>query len=217
MTINCTEIETLLAPVRKLEGLDNGVISLRGAGRAGASLQWSDTMEPPVSDWLGDAAHARSHAEVLQRMRVATFIAFMDRIPVLSQEHPWCLLDHQAAGHACTHIRFVGRRIFVRPDIESQFLEIATSWYNQQLGWNLPCLSDLMKYRGQLQSIDLDCNGSGTFRYLMESLYPVDLTQAVLDRVCLQPFPLEGLLGSPRALGNVEHYAILMFIAPNSD
>src|SRR5438132_1347388 len=76
---------------------------------------------------------------------------------------------------------------------------------------------DLMKYRAQLQEIGLDCNSSDTFKYLMEGLYPIDLSQSVLDRVCLQPFSLESLLGSPRPYGSIEHHAILAVIAPNSD
>jgi hypothetical protein len=183
---------------------------LRGAE---AALRWADTMDPPVSSWLG----VRSPEDNPQRMQVAAFVAFMDRVPVLADQYPWCLLDHQAGGNACKHQRFVGSRVLLKPEIEIEFIEIAKSWYDSQLGWDLPCLSELTKYRSQLQKIGLDCNRSNTFKYLMEGLYPVDLSQAVIDQVCVQPFSLESLLGSPRPYGSIEHYAILAVIAPNSD
>lgn len=228
--IDCTDIEAVLGPIRKFDGRDQGVIWLEdrhnpamafagppGRYEAWAALRWSDTMEPPIADWLGDTQKVSAHAEVVQRMRVATFIAFMNQVPVLSSEHPWCLINHQTAGHACSHIQFVGRRILIKPEIEFRFLEIATSWYDKQLGWHLPSLSELTHYRSQLQQVGLDCNSSNTFRHLKEGLYPADLTQDVIDQVCVQPFPLESLLGSPRPYGKVEHYAVLVFIAPNSD
>ncbi|OQD04078.1 hypothetical protein UE98_39550 [Burkholderia cenocepacia] len=121
-------------------------------------------------------------------MRVAAFVAFTDMVPVLAADHPWCLLNHQAAGHACRQQRLVGRRVLLKPEVEFKCLEIATSYYNTQLGWDLPFLSDLMKYRSQLQEIGLDCNSSGTFKWLMEGFYPIDLSQPVIDQVCLQPF-----------------------------
>jgi hypothetical protein len=150
-------------------------------------------------------------------MRVAAFVAFMDRVPVLADQYPWCLLDHQAAGNACRHQRFVGSRVLLKPEIEIKFVEIAKSSYDSQLGWDLPSLSELVAYRSQLHEIGLDCNSSSTFKYLMEGLYPIDVSQSVIDQVCLQPFSLDSLLGSPRPYGSIEHYAILAVIAPNSD
>jgi len=229
MTVNATEIETVLGPLRGFDSYDNRMISLKSIGfpdnpfapperrKAWAATQWTNTGTPPVADWLGNVEGVSSHAEVIQRMRVAVFVAFTDMVPVLAVDHPWCLLDHQSAGHACRQQRFVGRRVLLKPEVEFKFLEIATSCYDSQLGWDLPCLSDLMKYRSQLQEIGLDCNSSGTFRYLMEGFYPIALSQSVIDQVCLQPFLLESLLGSPRPYGSIEHYAILAVIAPNSD
>lgn len=223
MTVDVTEIETVLGPLRGLDSDRTRMIALDSIGgpamrhpdlrSAEAALRWADTMDPPVSDWLG----VRSPADIPQRMRVAAFVAFMDRVPVLADEYPWCLLDHQAAGNACRHPRFVGSRVVLKPEIEIKFVEIAKFWYDSQLGWHLPSLSELVKYRSQLQEIGLDCNSSATFKYLMEGLYPIDLSQSVIDQVCLQPFSLESLLGSPRPYGRIEHYAILAVIAPNSD
>ena len=228
--IDCTDIERVLGPIRTFDGRDWGVIWLElehsptiafaappGRREAWASLQWSDTMNPPIADWLGNTREVSAHAEVLRRMRVAAFIAFMNEVPILSHDHPWCLINHQSAGHACNQMRFVGRRILVKLEIEFKFLEIATFWYNKQLGGDLPSLSELATYRSQLQRIGLDCNSSGTFRYLKEGLYPVDLTQSTIDQVCQQPFALESLVGNPRPYGKIEHYAVLVFIAPNSD
>ncbi len=229
MTVNTTEIETVLGPLRQFESFDNRMISLTSIGfpdnpflppehrKAWVAIQWTDTGTPPVSDWLGNVEGVSSHAEVVRRMRVAAFVAFTDRVPVLATDHPWCLLDHQTAGHACRQQRLVGRRVTLKPDVEFKCLEIATSHYNSQLGWDLPCLSELVEYRSQLQAIGLDCNSSRTFKYLMEGFYPIDLSQSVIDQVCVQPFSLESLLGSPRPYGSIEHYAILVVIAPNSD
>ena len=223
MTVDATKIETILGPLRGFDSDSTRMIALNSIGgpvmkhpdlrSAEAALKWTDTMDPPVSDWLG----IRSHEDIPQRMRVAAFVAFMDSVPVLADQYPWCLLDHQAAGHACRHPRFVGSRILLKPEIEINFVEIAKSWHDSQLGWDLPCLSELTEYRSQLQKMRLDCNSSKTFKYLMEGLYPVDLSQAVIDQVCVEPFSLENLLGSPRPYGSIEHYAILAVIGPNSD
>jgi hypothetical protein len=227
MTVDTPEIETILGPLRGFDSDRTRMVSLRSIGvpaakhpdlqRAEIALRWTGTEEPPVSEWLGNPDEASSHAETLQRMRVAAFVAFLDRVPVLADEHPWCLLDHQAAGHACRHVRFVGRRVVLKPEMETKCLDIAKSLYDSQLGWGLPCLSELTKYRSQLQEVGLDCNSAETFKYLMEGLYPIDLSQLVIDQVCLQPFSLETLLGNPRPYGSIEHYAILAIIAPNSD
>jgi hypothetical protein len=214
MSVDVTRIEDVLGPLRGRSSFDQRMIPLQSMG----SLQWTGTWTAPVSEWLGNVDDISSHAETLQRMRVAAFAAFMDRVPVLADEHPWCLLDHQAAGNACRHVRFVGRRILLKPEMEIEFLDIAKSSYDSQLGrGDLECLTELVRYRSQLQEIGLDCNSSGTFKYLMEGLYPIDLSQSVMDQVCLQPFSLESLLGNPRPYGSIEHYAILAVIAPNSD
>jgi len=183
MTVDCTNIEGVLGPLRKFYGCDNQMISLRSLrlfepperSKAWAAIKWTDTSDPPVSEWLGFAEIGSSHEEVLHRLRVAAFIGFMDFVPVLADGHPWCLLNHQAAGHACSQVRFVARRILLSADIESEWLRIATYWYNQQLGLELPALSTLAEYRAQLQRIGLDCNSSRTYQYLKEGFYPVDL------------------------------------------
>jgi hypothetical protein len=229
MTIDCTSIESILEPLRKFDSYDNRMISLRSIGfaanpfapperrQAWRAIGWSETSKPPVSDWLGNVEGSTSHAEILQRMRVVPFIAFMDMVPVLAKGHPWCLLDHQAGGHACSHLRFLGRRVSLKPEIEFGCLRIASQWYGKQLGSGQPSLSELMEYRAQLQEIDLDCNSAATYRFLTEAFYPIDLSQAVIDRICLQPFSLESVLGHPKPYGSVGHMAILAIVAPNSD
>jgi hypothetical protein len=225
MTVDCTKIETMLAPVRKVESYDNQMISLRSIGnplvpdrvKACSAIKWTSTSEPPISDWLGIAESCLSHDEVMHGMRVAAFVAFMDFVPVLADGHPWCLLDHQAAGHACRHVRFVARRVLLNEETEFGCLRIATHWYNKQLGWDLPSLDSLIEYRSQLKQIGLDCNCSKTYRHLMEGFYPVDLSQGLIDRICLQPFALNSILGEPRPYGNIDGYAILAIVAPNSD
>jgi hypothetical protein len=245
MTVDCTNIESILGPLRQCQSFDGRMISLtslsglgtvskgvlvlsRGMSSFGhrvasqeetasSGVKWTSTDQKPVSDWLGNVEGSRSHDEILRRMRIAAFIAFMDFVAVLAEGHPWCLLDHQAAGHACFHVRFIGRRILLKPAVEAQLLEIAKHWYNRQVGPDAPSLSQLMEYRAQLQRAGLDCNRQWTYRYLKEAFYPIDLSQAVVDEVCLQPFILESVLGRPRPLGTVEHYATLVIVAPNSD
>ncbi|MES5482244.1 hypothetical protein QMZ05_05750 [Bradyrhizobium sp. INPA03-11B] len=223
MTVDVTEIETILGPLRGFDSDTTRMISLDSIGgpwgrhpdraRAEAALRWASSMGPPIARWLD----IEPDLEIPRQMRVAAFVAFMTHVPVLADGYPWCLIDHQAAGHACKHLRFVGHRILLKPGIEAKFTEIAKGYYDSQLGWDIPSLSELVRYRSQLQEIGLDCDGYGTFRYLMEGLYPIDLSQSVIDQICLNPFPLEHLLGSPRPYGSIEHYAILVFIAANSD
>jgi hypothetical protein len=227
MTVDCTNIESILGPLRKFVSYDYRMISLRSLGSpfapleesaASAALKWTSTSDPPASDWLGNGNVGGSYDETRRQIRIAAFIAFMDMVPVLAEGHPWCLLDHQAAGHRCAHTRFLGRRILLQPAVESRLLEIAKHWYNKQLGcWCDATLSELMEYRAQLQTIGLDCNSSRTYRHLMEAFYPIDLSQAVIDQVSLQPFALESILGDPRRYPYTYHEGILVIIAPNSD
>src|SRR2546423_6066791 len=115
MTIDCTNIESILGPVRKFESYDHRMISLRPLA-ASAAVKWMSTSDSPISDWLGNGGG--SYDETRQRIRIAAFIAFMDLVPVLADGHPWCLLDHQAAGHRCAHPRFLGRRILLKPAVK---------------------------------------------------------------------------------------------------
>jgi hypothetical protein len=164
MTVNCTNIESVLGPLRDFKASRDGVISLHQFMQgqylrpeqilAWSKLKWTQTGEPPVADWLENTDSATSHREFVERMQIAAFIAFMNGVPVLAEGHPWCLLDHQAAGHACYHLRFVGRPILLRPAVEAQLLELAKRWYNRQTGWGDPCLSELMEYRSQLQELE---------------------------------------------------------------
>jgi hypothetical protein len=223
MTVDCTNIEGILGPPRKFDSL----ISLRSLGSpfaplekvaAWSAVKWTSTSDPPVSDWLGNGNVGGSHDEILRRIRIAAFIAFMDSVPLLAEGHPWCLLDHQCAGYRCSHLRFLGRRILLKPAVEIRLLEIAKHWYNKQLGcWCEPTLSELIEYRAQLQKVGLDCNSAKTYRHLNEGFYLIDLSQAVVDQVSLQPFALESILGDPRQYPYTYHDGILVIIAPNSD
>src|ERR1044071_2435851 len=103
MTIDCTSIERIFAPLRRLNSLDNQMLSLRSPNGPRVrcdSIKWQSTGQPPVSEWLGNPEGATSHDETIKRMRIVSFVAFMDRVPVLADGHPWSLIEHQAAGHA---------------------------------------------------------------------------------------------------------------------
>jgi hypothetical protein len=221
MTVDCTNIEGILGPLRKFASFDYRMIPLRSIPEREvpwAAPNWTSTSDPPVSDWLANGNVGGSYDEIRRRIRIAAFIAFMDLVPMLAEGHPWCLLDHQAAGCACRHPRFLGRRILLQPAIEIQLLEIAKHWYHKQVGcWCEATLSELMEYRTQLQEIGLDCNSPGTYRHLMEAFYPIDLSQAVVDQVSLEPFALEGILGDPRQYPYACRDFILVILAPNSD
>src|SRR6187549_3463754 len=102
MTVDVTEIETVLGPLRGFNSDRTRMIALDTIGgpamkhpdlrSAEVALRWAETMDPPVSDWM----RIRSPADVPQRMGVAAFVAFLARVPVLADKYPWCLLDHQA-------------------------------------------------------------------------------------------------------------------------
>jgi hypothetical protein len=221
MTVDCTNIESILGPLRKFASFDYRMIPLRSIPEREAPWSppnWTSTSDSPVSDWLGNGNAGETHDEILCRIRIAAFIAFMDLVPVLADGQPWCLLDHQAAGHRCAHPRFLGRGILLKPAVEIRLLEIAKHWYNKQLGcWCDPSLSDLIEYRTQLQKMGLDCNSSRTYRHLMEAFYPMDLSQTIVEQVCLYPFALETLLRDPQHYPYACRDCVLLIIAPNSD
>jgi hypothetical protein len=128
MTVECTNIESILGPLRKFTS--NRMISLRSSivgekTAAWSAVKWTSTSEPPVSDWLGNRVFGGSHDDALRRMRIAAFIAFMDSVPLLAEGHPWCLLDHQCGGVVNSNRRFLGRRVLLKPAIEIQLLGTA--------------------------------------------------------------------------------------------
>jgi hypothetical protein len=213
--VECSDIETVLAPPRRHGTFDQKVISITHHFR---DVHWESTSNPPVSEWLGNADLSNSNEPFMQSAKIAAFVAFLDRIPVLASGHSWSLLEHQAGGVACLHRSFVGRRLLLKPRVEFELLKIADYWYDQdRIRGFEQSLDVLMEYRAQLQQIGLDCNLPGTYRYLTEAFYPADLSQDLIDHICLRPFPLESTLGTPRPYGNVEYMAVLLFIAPNSD
>jgi hypothetical protein len=230
MTIEYTQIEKHLGPLRKTSLYDGQMISLQFLQRAHAlslhpevhqawaALKWLHTMETPASEWLGKAFVDQATSDLQEEIGVVAFVAFLDRVPVLADGHPWCLLEHQTSGHGCRQIRFLGTRLAVKPDVESEFTRIAAHWYGKYLGcFGLPSLSELAEYRAQLQELGLDCNSPSTYPVLTEAFYPIDLSQEAIDKICMQPFALDSIFGRPRPYGHPAHYATLIFVAPNSD
>ena len=222
-------IENVLSPLRQFGASDNKVLSFRVAEqmvrqfrfpeyhKAWAAVSWQHTSQTPVSEWLGSPEKWTADDHFIQQARVVSFVAFIDDVPVLADGHPWSLLVHQAGGYACLQPKFGGKRILLKPTIESEFLQIANYWYGKELGQGDPSLSELTEYRAQLQKIGLDCNRSSSYRHVTEAFYPIDLSQEVINHVSLDSFSLDSILGQPRHYANIEHMAVLLFIAPNSD
>jgi hypothetical protein len=208
MTIDCTDIESILGPIRP--GDSDRVFSPLDLKRP---IKWSHTPE----EWIGDARHQE---DALQRIRVAAVVAFMDHVPKLAAGYPWSILEHEAGGEIHNFLFFVGMRVALKPDIESEFLKIARYWFGKSpwMGDGGPSLSELMEYRSQLQGIGLDCNLPRTYSKFTEAFYPIDLRQDLIDRICLRTFDLESVFGEPKPYApymGIERFATFAVLAPN--
>jgi hypothetical protein len=219
------QIESILGPLRVLDSL--GTIRLShqyntfmppDEWKAWSGLKWQATWNSPVSDWLGDSERNSTPVALRDRLKPLTFLAFLDAVPILSDGHPWSLLEHQFAGHASSHIRMIARRIQPKVDIENAFLKMTRHWCGADNGWLCePRLSQLIEYRGQLQRLGLDCERYATYRRFADGFYPIDLSQAALDRICAEPFALESIYADPARENAGFPSAILAVIAPSSD
>ena len=129
---------------------------------------------------------------IADHMTVVVVFAFRDEFPVLPHGLDWVLIEHQAGGTACERHYLAATRLLVRPDINEGLCRLALArWPGQSAGWDgchtgahtLKCRpSELEAYRAELDRLGLSYSGT----WLTESLYPIDPTQANLDRLCIE-------------------------------
>lgn len=149
-------------------------------------------------------------------MNIVPMIGFLNCVPQLARGPAWNLIEHQTAGHACLHPKFVGHFVRLKPQVHAACLAIARDLFDSQIGWTGPFLDELIAYSDQLRAIGLNCNSFETFRHFQEGLYPAEIDQATADLILEDKVILADLLLEPKKSFNCR-FMSFFFIASNSD
>jgi hypothetical protein len=119
-----------------------------------------------------------------ERFETVVVLAFTGSAPVLKPGREWHGLDHQCGGYSCEHQRMIATRLDPRPSVLSAMRLIAREGYGAETGHfyrSQLLASRIATYVTALQRLNLDYECS--WRYLTESLYPIDATQDNLNRI----------------------------------
>jgi hypothetical protein len=174
--------EEVLAPHRK-----NGApITLGGHTQSLYSRLpnlFTPTDEVFQSDWSNHRSPG-SASVLVERLEVVLVLAFARSIPVLTPGREWIGLRHQCDGYSCAGEIMIATRLTPRASVlpalqtigrEGFFAESGHFYSGQVLA------SRIASYVAALGQIGVDCES--TWRYLTESLYPIDATQENLNRL----------------------------------
>ncbi len=145
---------------------------------------------------------------------VVAVLAFTQSVPLLSANYEWFCADHQAGGHACDQVRFVGTPLNLRPSIDEHLRQLAKKYYYAQCGHfyrGRLRASDIVGYVETLHSLGFECEYS--WRLFQEGIYPIDATQAHLDRLSDRPPNLNDITARGKTLDNLT----ILVLAENSD
>jgi hypothetical protein len=173
--------EELLAPYRK----DGGPIVLGGHSQSLASLRpnlFTPTDEAFRLDW-SNHTHTGTPRIAREKLEIILVLAFARSVPVLKPGREWLALYHQCGGYSCTGEIMIATRLTPRASVLSTLQLVAREGFFAESGRfdrSQLLASRIASYVAALASIGLDCEG--TWRYLAESLYPIDATQ---DNLCL--------------------------------
>jgi hypothetical protein len=134
------------------------------------------------SDWSGPAG--KDVRDPKQTLEIVLVLAFTGWVPILKPSREWFALEHQCGGHSCASVRMIATRLRSRQLVLPTLRQIAREGYNAETGHfdhHQLLASRIAAYVATLAKIGVDCEC--TWRHLTESLYPVDATQANLERV----------------------------------
>ena len=145
--------------------------------------------------------------------RVKAFLGFRFGLPPLPDAYDWYGLSHQSGGYACDQPQFVGTPLRLRPEM-AEGLERLARQFNAHSNGHFyrgnVTFSDLTEYAGCLAALGLHCER--TYEEIEEAFYPIDATQAHLDRLCIDPPSLD-LVKRPGQAGLM----MIVVLTENSD
>jgi hypothetical protein len=206
--------EELLAPYRK----DGSPISIDGISQSLLRHHGTNLFTPTDVAFRSDWANHRSAGIAgisRERLEIILVLAFTRSVPVLRPGREWLALYHQCGGGSCECETMIATRLIPRASALSTLQLIAREGFDAETGHfdrSQVLASRIANYVATLARIGLNCEG--TWRYLTESLYPIDATQDNLNRVAEDAPDLESL-GLPRARYAID--PVIFFMTENSD
>lgn len=123
---------------------------------------------------------------------VVAILGFTKLLPKLAPELDWFAIKHQSGGYACSHPRFVGVRLALRPTITAHLEVLANDYRGHKNGYfslTDKSTTDIEVYNARLKLIGLNCEF--TYPWLHEGVYPIDATPEALSRLTNTPPDLE--------------------------
>jgi hypothetical protein len=153
-----------------------------------------------------------------EKPEIILVLAFAASAPVLNPEHEWLALDHQCGGFVCAHRRMIATRLVPRASILQALRSIAREGFDAENGFFGPTnlfASRIASHVQSLTRIGVDCEC--TWPYLSESIYPIDATQANLNRVAEDELDLQSIAKWPYPEARYHSDPAIIFITQNSD
>jgi hypothetical protein len=135
------------------------------------------------SDWSNHRSPGSSSV-LVERLEVVLVLAFARSVPVLLPDRKWVGLSHQCGGYSNTGEIMIATRLTPRASVLPTLQTIAREGFfaeNGHFDSGQVLASRIASYIAALGQIGVDCES--TWRYLTESLYPIDATQENLTRL----------------------------------
>ncbi|HYD14415.1 MAG TPA: hypothetical protein VEC11_16335 [Allosphingosinicella sp.] len=148
---------------------------------------------------------------------VALLLAFVDRVPRLSDRYRWQALAHCHGGVGLDYLNLIGTALTPRPDMVGQLQAIADRWSGSILCDSTQAMPQLRveakarlaEYRAQLAALGVRWTGAAPSP--RDALYPIDATQEALDRLAVDP-PLLWAVSQSETVAPV-----ILLLSENSD
>lgn len=157
--------------------------------------------------------------EERRAIHVVPVLAFLQSVPLLSNDREWIALHHQCGGYQCLQVAMVATTLTPNATIKNGLDNIGKQFYFAQHGQLEPgnmLASSISEYVTALNEIGLDCEC--TWRRLSEGLYPIDCTQENLNKIASNAPSLDMMAdwrGFTRARYSID--PIILLLANNSD
>jgi hypothetical protein len=172
---------------------------------------FSDTGDVFQSDWP-------NFEPKQEKLEVVLVLAFTAWAPELYPGREWLALEHQCGGYSNSAVKMIATRLTLRPSVLPTLRSIAREGFAAESGnFSRTSLlaSRIASYVQSLARAGLDCEC--TWRYLTESLYPIDATQANLDRVAEDELDLQSIAKWPYPKARYYSDPAIIFMTQNSD
>jgi hypothetical protein len=205
--------EEKLAPYRSKSGL----VKLTGSSGLPPSF-----FTPTDRAFRFDTAiitNPESPRDPRETLEIVLVLAFTGNVPVLRPGREWIALDHQCGGYSCQHELMIATPLVPRTSVLPALRLIAREGYFAETGHfdgHQTLASRIACYIAALTRIGVDCEC--TWRYLKESLYPIDSTQDNLNRIGEDAPDLESIADWNQFMrARYSNNPAIFFMTQNSD